>query len=138
MTIDQVSISQKLIRLKEVIEHLEEIKKTSRKDFVLNALLQAATERFFILAIEIITDIGNHLLVEKIGKSGTSYENIIEQLGAHKLIPPAVAKRNAGMAGFRNMLIHAYDEVEPTLVYKFLEDGPNEFRAFAKAFAKFL
>lgn len=138
MTIDHVSIGQKLIRLKEVVEHLEEIKQTPRRDFVLDAVLQAATERFFILAIEIITDIGNHLLVDKIGKSGTSYENIIEQLGVHKLIPPIVAKRNVGMAGFRNKLIHAYDEVEPELVYRYLENGPDEFRAFAKAFAKFL
>lgn len=138
MTIDQTSISQKLIRLREVIGQLEKISQNSREDFELDALLQAATERFFILGIEIITDIGNHLLVEKVGKAGTSYENIIEQLGKHELVPPALAKRNEGMAKFRNMLIHVYDVVEPSLVYSYLADAPVEFRAFAEAFSKFL
>lgn len=88
--------------------------------------------------MEIITDIGNHLLVEITGKAGTSYENIIAELGKQKLIPPALAERNIGMARFRNKLVHLYDTIEPERVYTYLQKAPKEFRAFAKVFAGYM
>lgn len=132
------SISQKLIRLDRLIGELELISKTPQKVFMLDQRLQAATERYFILAIEIITDIGNHLLVQKVGKAGDSYEKIIEEIGRQKIVPTDLAERNKTMAGFRNILVHVYDEVDPKLVFRYVKESTAEFRAFAKAFAKFL
>ncbi len=136
--VDRGAVAQKLIRLDRVIAELQDIGKTSRKDFVRNERLQAATERYFILGIEIITDIGNHLLVELAGKGGHSYESIIEDLGRAGLVSPALAKRNAGMARFRNLLVHVYEVTEPELVYGYLKKAPKEFRAFAKSFSRHL
>lgn len=137
-SVDTRSISQKLIRLEEVIAELSAIRETSREAFLHDRRLQAATERYFILGIEIITDIGNHLLVETAHQATTSYEDIIVQLGTHRIVPAEVATRNAGMAKFRNRLVHVYDTTDPALVFEFLTKAPEEFRAFAQAFAVFL
>lgn len=136
--IDRKSVTQKLIRLEDMTHKLEEIAKTPQKTFLDDDILQAASERYFILGIEIITDIGNHLLVEKISRAGNSYKDILVQLGAAKLIPEKLSERNLGMTGFRNLLVHAYEVVDPMRVYQYLQTAPNEFRAFAKAFAKHL
>lgn len=136
--IDIESISDKLTRLDTVIRELEDIGKTSKDLFLKDHRLQAVTERYFILGIEIITDIGNHLLLEITNRAGTSYEDIIEQLGKKRIIPFAIAKRNVGMAKFRNLLVHFYETTDPARVYAYLQTAPNEFRAFAKAFAKHL
>lgn len=136
--IDRLTVSQKLIRLNNLIKELEEINQIPRKQFLHDRRLQAAVERYFILAIEIITDIGNHLLIEKGGKPGASYEDIIEQLGKKRLIPLHVAKRNKGMAKFRNLLVHVYEVVEPELVHQYLKKAPKEFKAFATAFTQHL
>ena len=133
-----LTISRKLKKLDEVIRQLEGIKSYKREEFLGNKILQAAAERFFILGIEIITDVGEHLLTEEKHVSPESYDEIISKLGRTKLVPPALAKRNAGMARFRNLLVHAYDIIEPKLVYSYLQKAPREFRAFAKAFVKFL
>lgn len=136
--LDRQSLSQKLIRLDEVITELSAIAQIPKSTFLNDRRLQAATERYFILGIEIITDIGNHVLVEQTGTAGTSYENIIAELGKRKLIPPVLARRNAGMAAFRNLLVHAYEVVDARRVYHYLQKAPKEFRAFAQAFAKHL
>lgn len=138
MTVNRLTMTQKLVRLKQLITDLERIGKMSEKDFVTDAIIQAATERYFTLGIEIITDIGNHLLVELVSVPGTSYENIIEELGRKGIVPKQVAVRNRGMAKFRNLLIHVYDVVDPQQVYLYLKKAPKEFTAFAKAFAKYL
>lgn len=133
-----LSIAKKLRKLDELIRQLEGVRAYPREEFLENKVLQAAAERFFILGIEIVTDIGDHLLTEEKNVSAESYEDIIAELGHHKIVPPALAKRNAGMAKFRNLLIHVYDVIEPELVHRYLEKAPKEFRAFAKAFAKYL
>ena len=129
-------ISEKLMRLDHLIRELEDIKRTPREEFLNDNRLQAATERYFILAIEIITDIGNHLLVEHKGIAGVSYEDIIRQLGIQNIIPLEVSRRNEGMAKFRNLLVHVYEVTDANLVYEYLQKAPDEFRAFAQAFAK--
>lgn len=136
--IDIESMSDKLTRLDTVILELEDVGKTPRDLFLHDRRLQAATERYFILGIEIITDIGNHLLLETTNRAGTSYEDIIGQLGKQRIVPSALSKRNIGMAKFRNLLVHFYEVTDPERVYEYLQTAPNEFRAFAKAFAKHL
>lgn len=133
-----LTISRKLKKLDEVIRQLEGIKTYKQEKFLHNNILQAASERFFILGIEIITDVGEHLLTQEKDVSPESYDEIIVQLGKTKIVPPLLAKRNAGMARFRNLLVHVYDVIEPKLVYDYLQKAPREFRAFAKAFAKHL
>ena len=133
-----LTIAKKLKKLDEVIRQMEGIRAYPRETFLENKVLQAAAERFFILGIEIITDVGDHLLREEKNLSPESYDEIIAQLGKTKIVPPSVAKRNAGMAKFRNLLVHVYDDIEPGLVYTYLEKAPREFRAFAKAFVKYI
>lgn len=129
-------IAEKLLRLDHLIRELEDIRRIPREQFLNDNRLQAATERYFILAIEIITDIGNHLLVEKKGVAGASYEDIIRQLGTQELIPLEVSQRNEGMAKFRNLLVHVYEVIDANLVYEYLKKAPDEFRAFAQAFVR--
>lgn len=133
-----LTIARKLKKLDEVIRLLEGIKTYKQEEFLRNKILQAAAERFFILGIEIITDVGEHLLTQEKDVSSESYDEIISELGRTKLVPVALSKRNAGMARFRNLLIHVYGIIEPELVYGYLQKAPREFRAFAKAFAKHL
>lgn len=132
------SIGRKLKKLDETIRLFEGMHQYPREIFLENRMLQAAAERFFILAIEIVTDIGEHLLAEQAKVTVESYKDVILQLGKQGLIPLDVSKRNAHMTGFRNLLVHAYEDVDAKLVYEYLLSAPKEFRAFAKAFSKFL
>ena len=42
------------------------------------------------------------------------------------------------MAGFRNLLVHDYAEVDPELVYEFLQHRVVDFEEFMKHIAAYL
>jgi len=42
------------------------------------------------------------------------------------------------MIDFRNLLIHVYEKIDPKRAYQNLQEGPKQFRQFAKYYLKFL
>ncbi len=138
MTIDKKSINKKLNKLTESLEYLEKYKKESKEDFLIDFTVNAAAMHYMVLGIEIITDIGNHILNENYQISSDEYSEVIEKLGEYEIVPEKFAKENADMAKFRNLIIHAYDKIDMEQVYQNLQKTPDIFRKFAKYYVEFL
>ena len=138
MTIDKFSIEEKLRKLMETISFLEEYRKVPKEDFIRDHTINGAACHYLVLGIEIIVDIGNHLLSEVFQVKTTEYSEIIEKLGEVKIVPEDFATENIDMARFRNLLIHNYIKVDLNKVYNNLQKAPNIFRKFAKYFQEFL
>ena len=136
--IDKESVSEKFQKLSEIIEHLQEYRKVPRQDFMVDYTINSAAMHDLVLGIEVITDIGNHLLNEVFQVHPKDYAEIIAMLGEHRVVPEQLAKDNADMPRFRNLLIHEYIKIDLTLVYKNLQKAPDTFREFASAFSAFL
>ncbi len=132
------SILKKLKKLEEVIEKLEDLKKTPFEKFLGDDKAQGATMYNLIIGIEAITDVGNYFLAEKFNKAAETYEDIIKELRETRIISEELFKRSEGMARFRNILVHLYEEIEPEKVYQNLQKAPETFREFAKAYQEFL
>lgn len=138
MTIDTKIIQEKLAKLNQVIKLLEKYKKVSREDFLIDFTINSAAQFNLILGIEIIVDIGNHILAEKYQVHPKEYKEVIEALGEYEIIPGDLARENVEMAKFRNLIIHQYGKVDMELVYQNLQKAPDIFRQFAKYFVEFL
>lgn len=65
-------------------------------------------------------------------------EDVILSLGREGVFPPEFAQRFAGIAGFRNILIHEYLAVDPARVHHLLQTGLDDFRTFARHVAEYL
>lgn len=91
-----------------------------------------------VLAVEIVVDIGNHILAEAFHMKTEDYAGVIEGLGKAGVIPKKFAKENVDMARFRNLLIHDYIKVDLKQVYQNLQKAPDIFRKFAKYYLEFL
>lgn len=137
-SVNKNSVNQKLKKLEESIKMLEEYKKVQQNDFFEDATISGATIHYLVLGIEIIIDVGNHILTEAFQEHADSYEEIILKLGEVKVVPEDFAKDNADMAKFRNLLIHEYIKVNMKIVYKNLQEAPDIFRKFAKYYLEFL
>jgi len=138
MVLDKTTIERKLKKLAEVINKLEQCKKVSLKDFLVDFKISDATMHNLVMGIEIIIDIGNHILAEVFQESADEYAAIIKKLGEVDVIPKNFAKENIEMARFRNLIIHAYEKIDLNKVYQNLQKAPDIFRQFAKYFAEFL
>lgn len=136
--LNKKTIHEKLFKLQESVKILEELHAEGRDVFFTDHKTQDSATLNMFTSIEMITDIGNHIITEVFQKQAKSYAEIIEILGSTGVIPEKFAKENADMTRFRNLVAHDYEKITPEGVYENLEKAPDIFRQFAKYFVEFL
>jgi len=137
-SLDKKTIQEKLRKLQEVVGKLEACKKVSLKAFLKDDQTADAAMYNLIIGIEVIVDIGNHILSEVFQIKAEDYSAVIKKLGQTKIIPEKFVEDNRDMAKFRNLLVHEYGQVDLEKVYEHLQKAPGIFRQFARYFMDFL
>lgn len=136
--VDIESVVERLQSLEEYTDYLKELRKIPLHNVKSDIKNRWAIERGLLLAIECILDIGSHIIAEeKLGRP-KDYTEIIDILGEKNIIPKDFAKQIRGIAGFRNILIHEYIEIDVEKVYGYLQKAPEQFDAFRSYIGKFL
>lgn len=136
--INRQTIEAKLLLLEKNIALLKVYKKKPKAVFFQDDMLQGASMHYLVESIEIIVDIGNHILAQAFQQSQTSYKDVLLHLGKHKVIPIKFAQRQAKMADFRNLIIHGYGDIKLNEVYHALRTGPDIFAKFTGYYVKWL
>ncbi|MDI6783233.1 MAG: DUF86 domain-containing protein [bacterium] len=131
-------VEERIQKLEEYINYLEKLSKYSCKELGIDFTKFWAVERGLQVAIESIFDIGNYLIATLNFERPTEYRDILFILAKHKIIPHAFAKKLNGIAGFRNILVHEYFDINLNLVYAKLQKAPQQFRQFVKYIVRFL
>lgn len=108
---------QKLRELDRYVTELERLRSYSFEEIASNLSLLWAVEHGLQLSIQILIDIGSHLLTTLGEQEAEDYTEVIEKLGARRVIPQKFALMIRGMAGFHNLLVHEYAEVDLQEVY---------------------
>jgi uncharacterized protein YutE (UPF0331/DUF86 family) len=99
--------------------------------------LRWATERGLQVAAEAVFDAGAHILSAEFQEAVDEYREIPTRLGARGVVTTATAARLKGLAGFRNVLVHDYAEVDLRRVYAALE-RLDDFDAFVADVVRWL
>jgi len=136
--VNKKAVDKKLDLLDEVIDKLQDVKALSQENFMSDFFIHDTAIRNLVLGIEIIVDIGNHILSETFHSSANTYKDVIIALGEAEVISKDFAKENSQMADFRNLIIHAYGSLDMKQVYQNLQKAPDVFRKFAKCYIEFL
>ncbi|RLG57526.1 MAG: DUF86 domain-containing protein [Candidatus Hydrothermarchaeota archaeon] len=131
-------ILSKIDMLKKYVDLLKNYKYASVKDLEKDPTLRGAVERYLQVAIECCLDIGEMIISVKGFKKPESYREVIEILGKEGVLPKEFANKFAPAASFRNILVHAYAEVDVEKLYEFLQENVEDFEIFAKYIAEYL
>ena len=99
-----------------------------KSDKVVLLAVQHALQR----AIQNLLDIGTHMLSRKGINDWDEYRQVIVKLGAADVIPTEFAENISAMAGLRNILIHAYTEIDLESVSAILAEQLDDFDEFAR------
>jgi uncharacterized protein YutE (UPF0331/DUF86 family) len=83
------------------------------------------------LCIQLVLDIGNHILAEA-GVSVQEYADILPQLAKLDIIPDDYAISVKGIAGFRNLLVHEYSEIDNEKLAAFVNVNLTDIYLFCK------
>jgi uncharacterized protein YutE (UPF0331/DUF86 family) len=65
-------------------------------------------------------------------------QELFDLLRKPKVLSAPLAKRLTAMAGFRNILVHEYLEIDRHRVYRALKDQLGDFEKFIKAVSRLL
>jgi uncharacterized protein YutE (UPF0331/DUF86 family) len=129
-------LRDKLFKLNESIKIIEEL--LGRDEVIKDNILKSSLYFNLVISIEIILDIGNHILAESFNKPASNYQDIILGLGDKGVVPLDFAKDNQKMGDFRNKIIHDYDRIDDKQAYEYAVKAPEVFKSFAKSFVEFI
>ncbi len=96
-----------------------------------------AVERGLQICAQNALDIATHL-VAGAGRDAPDYASAIDQLAELGVLAPEFSARFRAMAGFRNVLVHGYLDVDLVRVHRVLEDHLDDFREFAQRVEAYL
>jgi uncharacterized protein YutE (UPF0331/DUF86 family) len=132
------SIKDKLFRLNEHIKFVDDVLKNSDSEIVKDLSLYYSLEHILQLSIQIILDLGSHIISEEFQEVPKDYTEVISLLGKHKIIGQDFADIQVRMAKFRNRLVHDYDNIDKQKVLEYARSAPGVFRTFGKSFTDFI
>jgi len=128
---DRLLILRKLRELERYVQELHWLRGKSLEELKASLATSWAVEHGLQLAIQVVIDVGNHILVSLNEHQIEEYKDVIDKLGVRGVIPKEFAHRILKMAGFRNLLVHEYAEVDVGKVHTFLKTRLGDFETFA-------
>lgn len=131
-------VTERLNIIRGAVKRLEVLAQVPAEEFSRNEDFVDIAENRLRRAIEALFDLGRHLVV----KTGTGvpkdYRSVIDMLKDADIIPVEFAVRIAGMAGYRNRLIHEYNKVTPEELHYFLQNRLSDFELFCQYVVDYL
>lgn len=136
--LDSEGVQKRLDKLDEYSHILRELQAADREQFVSDYRLYGLAERYLHLSIECLLDICN-MLVSGLGlRKPERYQEAVNILAEAEVLSPGLGHRLAGVAGFRNILVHEYLDIDRGLVYQSLQESLGDLEAFAQEVIRFL
>lgn len=120
--VDPEVVRRRLREIDRRVAALRTVAAGGREALLADPDLQAQVERHLQVAIQSTIDIAMHILAENSSAAPEDYGSAFTLLGREKVIPDALARRLRPAAGLRNVLVHAYVEVDPAQVWGHLDD----------------
>jgi len=129
MTVEPDVVRRKLLEIGEATSHLRSWAPVTLEQLDGNRQLRWAVERGLQLAAEALFDAGAHILAAEFQEAIDEYRQIPRRLLARGVLSSTTASRLKGLAGFRNVLVHEYADIDLGRVHAGLE-RLGDFDAF--------
>ena len=138
MAVDTALVRNRLDALDGYLRLLKGKALLERSQFLRDPDQYGSGERFLHLAIEAVFDIGNHCLAGLGLRPPDHYGDIPPALAQAGVIRRETAGNLSSLAGFRNVLVHDYLNLDHERVHVFLNSRLDSIRSFAEDIEEFL
>ncbi len=136
--VDRDVILERIRHLEDRINYLSDVDNYSKEEFSSEMDIYFRFERALHLAIESVIDIGNHIIADQQLKTPDSNKNIFKILADNKIINKELSESLMKMAGFRNILVHDYLELDRKLEYEIILNNIDDLEKFMEIAVKYI
>lgn len=131
-------IEKNLSLIQEFLIELKKLASISIEGFLSDKRNPASAESYLRRSLEALFDIGRHILAKTYGFKELEYKEIARQLGEKEIVQRDYAKTLIKMAGYRNRMVHLYNEITPEEIYHILKEHLSDIERFISEIARFL
>ena len=127
---DRRVVDRHLIALRHALGVLRRRAGISPQSLRADSDLRWTVERGLQLCAQNALDIASHV-ASAAGLDPATYGSSIDCLVEANVVPAEFGERFRGIAGFRNVLVHGYLDIDIDIVAKFLNESLDDFEEFA-------
>jgi len=131
-------IEKNLLLIQEFLSGLKELSCISEADFLSDRRNPASAESYLRRSLESVFDIGRHILAKSYGFKELEYKKIALELGKKGVVDKEYASVLLKMAGYRNRMVHLYQEITPEEIYGILKSHLSDIDRFVSEIFRFL
>jgi len=130
-------VERHLAALRGALRELERHQGASARSLRTDTSRRWAVERGLLLCIQNALDIASHVASTE-GHDPATYGDSIDSLVASGVLPAEFGEKFRAVAGFRNIIVHGYLDLDLNRVARFLGDDLNDFEVFAQHIERWL
>jgi uncharacterized protein YutE (UPF0331/DUF86 family) len=110
-------VLQKAGQVTEMLHSIDALPLGSYLQFQSDPRNSAAAESFLRRALEALLDLGRHILAKALGQGPLEYKEVALTLARETVLDSVQSDILVELAGYRNRLVHFYDEVSARELY---------------------
>ena len=119
--VDQTIFSRRLDALHGYLQKLRRFLEVDEQEFVSEPALHDLAERYLHLAVEACLDLANHWIADQALPTPDANRDTFTILENAGELEPGLAEKLRGWAGFRNVLVHEYLEIDHSISYRAIQ-----------------
>jgi uncharacterized protein YutE (UPF0331/DUF86 family) len=113
-----VTVVQKAALVQSMLAGIERLPLSDVAAFEADPRNAASAESYLRRALEALLDLGRHILAKGIGKGPAEYKEVALTLARAQVLDESQGALLVRLAGYRNRLVHFYDEVSDEELYE--------------------
>lgn len=129
-------VAEKLESLRRCVARIEARRKASVEALQEDVDAQDIITLNLTRAVQLCSDIAVHALLSGQARPPATMGESFTHLAAEGWLSHELAGRLRAAVGFRNLAVHAYDDLDWSIVHRLTTEGVNDLRAFAAAIAR--
>ena len=130
-------VARHLIALRAALRELRRHQGASAQSLRTDTSRRWAVERGLLLCIQNALDIASHIASTE-GQDPPTYGDSIDCLVASAVLPADFGESFRAVAGFRNIIVHGYLDLDLKRVARYLAENLNDFETFAQHIERWL
>ena len=123
-------IKKRLNQLFISLEKIERFKDISLEEFLNDDMIQDVVEYNLFIAINMMIDIANHIVVDNNMGSPETLGEAFNILNKEKYLNDEETKVYRNMVGLRNILSHEYINIDKKIIYSILKNSLIDIKKF--------
>jgi uncharacterized protein YutE (UPF0331/DUF86 family) len=128
---DAAVVRRHLLAIDDAVQRLRRHRACTQAELAADPDRRWAVERGLQLCAQNALDIATHLAAGS-GRDVPDYASAIDRLADLGVLPAEFAARFRGVAGFRNVVVHGYLDLDLTILHRLLQTGLDDFVTFSR------